>query len=90
MTIECAVSMAFKRCARLVQVIEANESSWQSMDWKRRNEMGMLRCLMHNAGVERDQLPEMPFLDPKHLAAYLKRKDEHKAAQEAANEAHTA
>jgi len=81
MTIECAISLGTKRCARLFQEIEANESSWQSMDAKRRSEMGAWRCLMYNVGMSRDQLPEMPYLDPKHLENYKARQDQYHADQ---------
>lgn len=79
MTIECAVSKAVKACRRLDQLIQANESSWQCMDWRNRGDMGMLRCFMHNAGVPKDQLPEMPFLEPAHLEAYNRRQEAHRA-----------
>ena len=75
MTIECAVSIGYKTCARLAQIIEHNESGWQCMDARRRSEMGMIRCLMFTAGVSRDRLPEMPFLDPAHLEAFNRRKE---------------
>lgn len=79
MTIECAIAKGMKVCKRLSDLIEANESSWQCMDGKHRNEMGAWRCLMHSAGVPKDQLPEMPFVEPAHLDSYLKRQEAYKA-----------
>ena len=79
MTIECAISKAYKHCERLFGVIEYNEAKWQCMDGKNRNTMGMIRCLMFTAGVSRDKLPEMPFLDPAHLEAFNRRKEVQRA-----------
>lgn len=81
MTIECAVSIAYKTCSRLAHIIEHNESNWKCLDAKRRSEMGMIRCMMHTAGVTRDRLPEMPYLDPAHLDAFNRRKEAQKAEQ---------
>lgn len=79
MTIECAVSIAYKTFHRMGQKLRYNESKWECMDARTRQDMGMIRCLMFTAGVSRDKLPEMPFLDPAHLEAYNRRQEAHRA-----------
>ena len=83
MTVECAVSMGAKTLARLAEVVQHHEAAWQSMDKRGRDEMGMIRCLMHNAGVPKEQLGEMPFLDPAHKQAYLDEKKRRRAIRQA-------
>ena len=83
MTIECAVSMAMRRCKRLYEIVASNEAAWQSMDRVHRDEIGMLRCFMANAGVEKDKLPETPFLDPAHLEAFQAKQAEWSAKKKA-------
>ena len=85
MTIECAISLAMKRAAKVQAIIEKNEASWKSMDKTHRDELGMLRCLMAFAGIERDKLPEVPFLEPEHLEAFKKKQAEWAAQKKAEN-----
>ena len=85
MPVECAIVRGMKACQRIHDLIEANERNWQCMDGKHRNEMGAWRCLMHHVGVPKDQLPEMPFLDPAHLEAYRARIEEYEAHRPSAS-----
>jgi hypothetical protein len=70
MPLDRAVREAFKRCERLVYEIEKQELATGKLDWKRRCEMGAWRQLLLTAGLEKDKLPETPFLDPKVLEAH--------------------
>ena len=83
MTVECAVSLGAKTLERLKAVVEHHEKAWQCMDKRGRDEMGMIRCLMHNAGVPKEQLGEMPYLQPLHLKAYLDEKERRRAIRQA-------
>lgn len=85
MTIECAISLAMKRAAKVQAIIGKNEALWESMDKMHRDELGMLRCFMAFAGVERDKLPEVPFLEPEHLEAFKKKQAEWAAKRRAEN-----
>lgn len=85
MTVECAISLAIKRCRKLYDLIEANEHNWQCMDARNRNEVGAWRRFLFDAGMAKDALPETPFLDPDHLQAYGKRQENYRAQREAKN-----
>lgn len=83
MPVEAAVSIGFKTCKKIIHFIETNEEKWQEMDGRHRSELGAWRCLLFTAGVPKDQLPEVPFLDPAHLQTFKARQAEAKAKREA-------
>lgn len=80
---EKAIAEAYRAAAHVFNVIQINEEKWQCMDGLRRSELGAWRRLLFEAGIEHDKLPEVPFLNPDHKAAFDARcqawRDERKA-----------
>lgn len=85
---EKAIAEAFRAAAHVANVIEVNEAKWQCMDGQcmdglRRSELGAWRRLLFEAGIEHDKLPEVPFLNPDHKAAFDARCQAHREEREA-------
>ena len=56
--------------------IEQVEHHNQRMCARLRQRMGALRAALFSMGFTHDALPEMPFLDPAHLEAWKRHKEE--------------
>ena len=77
--LESAILIQLKRAEKLQGMIQANEAAQKIMDKRKRAELGSIRCLLFRVGVPKEKLPEVPYLDPEHLAAYRAQQAERRA-----------
>jgi len=67
---EAATLVLFRLAGFLYRKTESIESEHRIMYPLGRNQIGAIRCALNAFGVDKDRLPETPYLDPEHLRSY--------------------